>query len=147
MSAITESALRELVDRVAIHDVLLRYARGVDRRDIALVASCFTADAEYEGALARGRINDALAALPARIARYESTMHFIGNHCIELGGDTASSETYATAFHRLNADGERRLLTVAIRYVDQFVRASDGWLIGRRMVHREWERTELLAAR
>ena len=54
----------EIDDRTAIREVLLRYARGVDARDLALVASCFTPDAAYRGALASGTIADALAALP-----------------------------------------------------------------------------------
>ena len=33
-----------LLDRAAIRDVLLRYARGVDRRDLAMVRACFMPD-------------------------------------------------------------------------------------------------------
>ena len=137
MTLATDAGLRLLLDRAAIQDVLLRYARGVDRRDFELVASCFTPDASYEGALARGCIADALAALRGQTSRYETTMHFLGNQVIELAGDGARSETYALAFHRLREGG---MLTVAIRYVDELVRHGEHWLIRARVVHREWER-------
>jgi hypothetical protein len=132
-------ALAALLDRAAIQDVLLRYARGVDRRDLDLVASCFTRDARYEGSLARGSIVDALAALRVAFTRYASTLHFLGNQLIELDGDVARSETYALAHHVL-PEGELRV--VAVRYVDELVRRPTGWLIERRVAHREWERIE-----
>src|SRR5262249_53547003 len=111
------AALQELVDRSAIHDVLLRYARGVDRRDLDLVASCFVPGAAYDGALGQGSVETALAALRETLPRYGSTMHFMGNQLIEVNGDTASSETYAVAYHRSHTEGEP-LLVVGVRYLD-----------------------------
>ncbi len=131
--------LQDLVDRAAIHDVLLRYARGVDRRDLALVASCFRPDAAYEGTLGHGTVADALAALGPAMARYARTLHVLGNQTIELAGDSAESETYALAHHVL-VDGRHRV--VAIRYCDHLVRDGETWRIARRVVHREWERTD-----
>lgn len=139
MPATAETMLRQLVDRAAIQDVLLRYARGVDQRDMDLVASCFTPDSAYDGGLARGTIADALAALRVAVTRYASTLHFLGNQLIELDGDGARSETYALAHHRL-PDGALRI--VAVRYEDTLVRRGSGWAICRRVAHREWERTE-----
>ena len=140
-----DEATRLLADRAAIQDVLLRYARGVDRRDLDLVASCFTPNAAYEGALACGTIADALARLRDRMARSESTMHFIGNQLIEINGDTASSETYAIAYHRLTEGAEAKLLTVGVRYLDELTREGDEWRIHRRIVKMEWQRTEALS--
>ncbi len=142
MTSTTEAAVRALIDRAAIHDVLLRYARGVDRRDFDLVASCFMRDAAYEGALAHGRIEDALAALPARMARYASTMHFMGNQLIELAGDTATSETYTVAYHRLRAGNGQADRTLGLRYLDDFIRDGAQWRICKRVVKVDWERTD-----
>ena len=41
----TDRLLIELVDRHEIHQVLLRYARGLDRLDNALARSCYWDDA------------------------------------------------------------------------------------------------------
>lgn len=138
----TDDVVHELADRAAITDVLLRYARGVDRRDLDLVASCFTPDAIYEGALARGTIADALVRLRDRMARYDSTMHFIGNQLIEISGDTAISETYAIAYHRLTEAGEGKLFIVAVRYLDELTHDGPTWRIRRRVVKTEWQRME-----
>lgn len=139
-----EEATRRLTDRAAIQDVLLRYARGVDRRDLDLVAACFTPDASYESALASGTIADALARLRDRMARYEATMHFIGNQLVEISGDTASSETYAVAYHRLTDAGIPTLFSVGVRYLDELVRSGECWRIRHRVVKTEWQRTEML---
>ena len=52
---------------LAVRDLVYRYARGVDRRDLSLVDSCFAPGARYEGALASGTIADMLAALPSML--------------------------------------------------------------------------------
>ena len=137
------SELDDLVDRAAIHDVLLRYARGVDRGDLDMVAGCFVPGASYEGALGRGTIEGALASLRGAMARYAGTMHFIGNHVIELDGDGARSEAYALAYHRLR-DDPGRLFVVAVRYEDHFVRRVKRWLIARRTVVTEWSRYDMV---
>jgi SnoaL-like protein len=124
-----------LLDRLAVREVVLRYARGVDRRDLALVASCFTADCAYEGTLASGSIADALAALPERLARYARTMHFMGTQDVRLDGDRARCETACVAHHVLPDGG---LTTVGVRYRDDLLRGADGWRICRRAVERVW---------
>jgi 3-phenylpropionate/cinnamic acid dioxygenase small subunit len=145
MSRTTAEAVREITDRAAIQDVMLRYARGVDRRDLDLVAACFLPDASYEGALASGTIAEALIRLRDRMARYDSTMHFIGNQLIEINGDTASSETYAVAYHRLIDQGNAKLFTVGVRYLDELVRDGNSWRIRRRVVKMEWQRSDALS--
>jgi len=125
----------QIDDRTAIREVLLRYARGVDARDLALVASCFTPDAAYRGSLAEGTIGDAITALRAVMERYTATRHAIGGQSIEVDGDTASSHTDCTAKHWLTDGGCR---TVGVRYHDHLVRGSAGWLIARRDVDTLW---------
>ena len=121
----------EVDDRVAIRELLLRYARGVDARDLALVRSCFVPGAAYRGALATGTIADALEALPAAMSRYTATRHSITAHSLEIDGDTARSSADCTAQHWL-PDGACR--TVNVRYHDELVRGPGGWRISRRDV-------------
>jgi 3-phenylpropionate/cinnamic acid dioxygenase small subunit len=128
---------QEIDDRIAIRELLLRYARGVDARDLALVASCFTPDAGYRGALACGTIGDALAALPGAMGRYAATRHLITGQVIELDGDVARSNAECTAQHWL-PNGDCR--TVGVRYRDDLVRGPEGWRITRREVEELWTR-------
>ncbi len=138
----TDKVVQRLIDRAAIQDLLARYAHCVDRRDLEGVAACFTSDAEYRGSLGEGTIQKALIALRDRMARYESTMHLLGNQLIEIDGDRARSETYAIAHHRLNNNGDRHNLAVGVRYEDDLVRRDGRWVICRRVVHMEWERDD-----
>ena len=135
-----EPALQALLDRAAILDLLTRYAHGVDRRDLALVAGCFTPDAAYEGSLGRGGISVALDALRERMPRYRATMHFLTNHAIELQGDRATCETYALVYHRLEGEDEDEDFVVGVRYLDDLVRLPDGWRISRRRTAMEFQR-------
>ena len=121
----------EADDRAAIRELLLRYARGVDARDLALVRSCFVPGAAYHGALASGTIADALDALPAAMGRYTATRHAITTQTLDITGDTARSSTGCTAQHWL-PDGTCR--TVSVCYHDELVRGPTGWRIRRRDV-------------
>jgi ketosteroid isomerase-like protein len=129
----------EASDRVAIRELLLRYARGVDARDLALVGSCFAPDAGYRGALATGTIGDALTALSTTMQRYSATRHAITAHTLAVDGDAARSSADCTAQHWL-PDGSCR--TVRVRYHDELARGPDGWRITRRDVEELGTRTE-----
>src|ERR1700678_964743 len=48
MNGLREAELRTLVDKTQIHDVLMRYSRGVDRGDGELVVSCFHPEATLD---------------------------------------------------------------------------------------------------
>jgi hypothetical protein len=50
------------------------------------------------------------------------------------------------ALHRLRAGAEARDLTVGVRYLDDFVRRGERWLIGQRVVEVDWERTDAVSA-
>jgi uncharacterized protein (TIGR02246 family) len=132
-------ALAALADREAIRALLARYAIAVDRKDLAMVAGCFTEDCVYDGALGQGTIADALRTLAAAFGRYARTMHVMGTQLVELAGDRASAETYCVAYH-VHPDGRQR--TVGVRYLDALVRTDDGWRIRSRVVRTEWTRDD-----
>lgn len=132
MAAI-EMIVQELRDRALIHDLLMRYAQGVDRRDLEQVVACFAPDARYEGALGVGSIAVAIDALRERMQRYQTTMHLLANQLIEMAGDAARCETYALVYHRLEDEADREDFIVGVRYLDELARHGDGWWI----VHRQ----------
>jgi ketosteroid isomerase-like protein len=133
------TAVRRLADEIAVRDVVLGYARAVDRKDLDAVGRCFTADCAYEGALASGTIADALATLGAAFARYARTMHFMGTQDVTVDGDAAEAVTYCVAYH-VRTNG--RHATVAVRYLDTLARTPDGWRIARRAVRTDWTRDD-----
>jgi len=133
------ATLVALIDRQAIHDTVLRYCRGIDRLDRDLVRDCYHPDATDEHGTFSGTVEEFLAWVWPLLARYDSTMHVVANHLVELHGDRARSETYGIAYHRSGDPDPRRNLTVGFRYLDRFERRDSGpWRIARRVATTEW---------
>jgi 3-phenylpropionate/cinnamic acid dioxygenase small subunit len=134
-------SLQMLLDKWDIHDVLMRYARAADRCDAALWAGCFHPGARiwignlYDGP-AEGFAERAVAALRA----LGSTQHFITNPLIEIAGDVARVECYATAWHRLTRNGRAFDCLVGGRYLDRFERRGGAWRIAERRYVFDWNR-------
>ncbi|MBC2650425.1 nuclear transport factor 2 family protein [Novosphingobium aerophilum] len=89
------ATVRDLADRQAILDCIMREARGRDRQDIDLTASCWWPDGIDE----HGPIITPAPDYPARAnaghARFFSaTMHHITTHTCEIDGDMAHCESY-----------------------------------------------------
>jgi len=119
-----------IADRLAVQDVMTRYATGVDTRDMALFESCFAEDVVVAG-FAREPLHGRAAWMAfARVAleRFGPTEHLIGNHVVNIDGDAATMRSYVQATHVLAADA-RRTLTLWATYHDVLRRDGDSWLI------------------
>jgi hypothetical protein len=145
-SDLLEARLRLIEDRQAIHDVIIRYCRGVDRSDPDLVLSAFHDDAidNHFGAVLpfREAIGTLKAARSAdgRPTSKTTSMHNICNVLIELEGDVARCETYVTVIVRIPHEGGAIDWTHAGRYVDRFERRQGEWRIAYRTVVYDLER-------
>ncbi len=133
----------ELLARQEIADVILRYARGIDRLDLELVRSCYHPDAYDDHGTFRGTLDEFIDAAGSFLPRWTATQHFMGNMLIEVEGEMAKSETYAVAYHRREAeDGTGKDDVMGIRYVDRFERRAGEWKIAHRVVVTEWRRVD-----
>ncbi len=131
-----DPALRWLLDRAEIHDLLARYAVGVDERDYALVRACF---AEKFEANYLGNEFDEIEALIGFVRGVEQlgwTRHFLGRMLLELRADSATSETLALISHRPKDDpqaaGDRKRSRERMgvgRYHDEWVRERGRWRV------------------
>ncbi len=134
----TDVVLRRLLDESEIRAVLARYARGIDRRDMDIVRSCYHPDATD----AHGQYNgDVEGFIQNSIARWtgksESMTHHFGQSLIEIDGDNAWVESYCLCYIRLKPEeeGGKPLDRLGnIRYVDLFERRNGEWLIAHRKV-------------
>src|SRR4051794_27822485 len=118
MDAIFEARLEEIVDRDAIHRVMLRYARGLDRLDNPLARSCYWDDATEDHGQFVGTPDDFIRYADGTTLMFESTQHAILNHFCDLQGDHAYCETYFQ-FTGVTA-GEGPNFVSTGRYVDHF---------------------------
>jgi hypothetical protein len=143
------------IDTLLIHDAirqtLLRYCRGVDRREWSLVAASYHDDAFDDHGGYKGGLTGLLTWLERRHATIEQSMHFLGNCLIDVRSRTeAVAETYCMVYQRYGeearetiqtwlgdeplAPGERLMAELLCRYVDLFELRDNTWRIARRTV-------------
>lgn len=126
----TRDPVQELLDRQAIADCVHRYARGIDRRDAELVASCYHPDAIDDHGTFVGSGRDLAEWVFERQEGTLSTQNHITTHRVELDGDTAHGETYYIVLRR-SAAGP--VSCASGRYVDRFERRDGEWRIAGRV--------------
>lgn len=122
--------LAEIIDRHQIHQVLLRYARGLDRLDNELVRGCYWDDAIEDHGHFVGSPDDFVSWADGTTLMFETTQHAILNHVCDLQGDEAFCETYYH-FSGVTAQGPNFMSTG--RYVDHFRRRGTEWRIANRV--------------
>jgi ketosteroid isomerase-like protein len=141
--AIDAQRLARVIDQQEIRDVCYRYCRGIDRRDYDLVRSCYHPDAVDQHGEYVGGVDGFIEHVQQNIARFDRTMHFLGNILVEVDGDRARGEAYAMAYHHLPAGKKpERYFIAALRYVDDFERRDGEWRIATRVCVFEWTRME-----
>lgn len=122
-------------DRAEIHDVLVRFCRGVDRLDEAMVRSCFHDDATDDHGMFRGPAHELAAYVVQSASTMIATQHCITNVTVRLDGDLAWSEAYVHVVMRMPGNDGPADHTILARYVDRFERRDGGpWLIADRAV-------------
>lgn len=141
----TDAELRALLDKQAIHEVLLRYARAIDRRDAELLRSVFHPDATDHHVGSRLDAAEFCALAMELVGRMGAVAHYMGTPLVELHGDVALSECYAIAFHRLERDGVAFDDFIGARVLDRFERRAGEWRIAQRRVVYDWNRDVAVA--
>lgn len=137
-AADTDAAVRRLLDESEIRAVLARYARGIDRRDMDVVRSCYHPDATDAHGQYNGDVEGFIQNSTSRwTGKSESMTHEFGQSLIEIDGDRAWAESYCLCYIRLKPEQDHgtpmdRLGN--IRFVDLFERRDGEWRIAHRKV-------------
>lgn len=132
----------EAVARLAIAHLGAAYCHAVDRRDYALLASLYHADAiDDHSPYYCGPAAEYVAWLPTMMANWSATAHRIDTAVHMIDGDYAEGELRATAWHR-TLNGTRDFIAHG-RYADQYARREGLWRFLRRAFILDWseERT------
>ena len=126
--------LQRLLDEQEIARVVHQYAAALDRRDWALLESCFTPDARLTMSVAGSYPSPAeyCRRAAAVLAKLDATHHVFTSLSIRVYGDRAFVHSYYTAQHARNALQPEALLLIGGWVDDEFVRAADGWRIAAR---------------
>ena len=132
-----DKTLHALEDRMAIAELLARYADMVDRREWNRLGRIFalegTIDFRASGG-PHGPFREVLAWLDRALDSWPKSLHVISNVIVDLDGDRASSRCY---FHvtagRENREGAQYTLTDSGRFIDRLIRTANGWRIVERV--------------
>ena len=116
--------------RLAIGQLVARYALALDGRDIDTMVGLFVADVEAGGDWGVGR--DALKAYfssPGSLAGFYRSMHLVAGHVIELiDADRARGTVHCRAEHESGA----RWGVMVMNYQDDYERHDGRWYFRRR---------------
>lgn len=140
--------IAELMARVKIQDALLRYARGVDRKDWDMVRGSFHPDAIDSHGEFLGNSEEFIDWVTRRHAKIPFSVHFLGNCLIDfLGDDAAAVETYFIAMQRREtaqngAPATGTDVEIFGRYCDRFEKRDGAWKIAGRKVVYDGSRTQ-----
>lgn len=126
------NALQLVADRIALMDVMCKYAKGVDERDLALYRSVFADDVVVEG-FGPQPVHGADAwtkFVTQALERYGPTQHMLGPQLATVNGDVAQCRTDVQAHHYMK-DDPRTTLTLWATYETQMKRVGGEWKIAR----------------
>lgn len=156
---IEEADIADLIARRDIHAVLTRYSRALDRCDVELMKTVYWPDGTDNHGVFNGNAAEFAEFIIREIQHwFEVTMHGLMNVHMEIDGDTARTETYLFAYHKIRAGmaaeilGSRYMAMFAGRgidpahehfyfggrYLDRFERRGGEWRILERQVIMDW---------
>lgn len=133
----TDPNLADLADRLAINELMARYARMVDFRQWQLHDEVFTPDATCDyvspGGI-KGTARDVMTWLDQALAPWPTNLHFVTNVLIDFDADRDGANTSCYFLGPMaNGDmGSQVVITNAGLYVDRLERTAGGWRIADR---------------
>jgi uncharacterized protein (TIGR02246 family) len=119
-------------DRFSILDVIARYNRAADERDVEATVALYTEDGYIDGDFSTARGREGLRADLPGIFEMEGTLkrHVTTNHIIEGDGDTATVRSMLVVL-----EGETAPAVGATSVIADELRKVDGrWLVARHHV-------------
>jgi hypothetical protein len=134
------ATLEDLIDREAIRDVIIRVARGEDRRHEGLLRSAYWPEATIDFGVMAGSFDDYLGWCVPGSPMIPVTQHMLGQTMIALNGDSAKAETYVQSYHRVVTEGGERDTAMGGRYLDMLEKRDGDWKIALRIMLYDWDR-------
>ncbi len=119
-------------DRIALQDVMLNYAAGVDERDFDRYRACFADDVEVLdfGPDPIHGVDAWVSYVIEALEKYGPTQHMLGPQFATIDGDRAVTRSDVQALHYLK-DQPDTTLTLWATYNTEMVRINGEWKIKR----------------
>ncbi len=128
-----------------IRQAALRYCRGVDRLDAALMLSAYHDGATDDHGVFVGPASELCERVVRSHRRYAATMHCVLNHAIDIVDAThATGEVYNVTYLRTVTTEGNHLDTWWGRYLDTYEFRAGRWAITHRTCVHEWTESRTL---
>lgn len=123
-----------IADRLAISDVIIRYATALDTRDWGLLRSILTDRVRidytsFDPALDLEMDADEWVHRVRGLAGFDATQHLSTNHRHHIDGDSATCISYMHAGHFLRHEGVDHACFLYGYYTSALVRTPAGWRV------------------
>lgn len=118
--------------RLAIQDVMTRYAAGVDDRDMDQYRACFADDVQIVGFGGDPfvRADEWVQEVRSKLEAFGATQHMLGPQLVTVDGDTAFTRTDVQAIHYLKEKPDS-MLTLWATYLTDYQCITGEWKIVR----------------
>jgi hypothetical protein len=137
----------EIGDRLAIQDLIARYAVLIDNRDFEGLDALFTDDAVIDFSTFNGPVGtlgEIKTFLGASLPFFTRSQHMMGLPLIDLAGDTAHARTSCSnPMISVKPDGRTSVWLIGLWYDDDLVRTDAGWRFSARNQIRSYTITGL----
>lgn len=120
-----------LVDREAIRELLCSYTKHADANDFENLRDLYTEDGYYTAPTGRIYKKDIVAFSHDAHAGTHNSQHMLGQHSIEIDGDTAKSRAYFAAYFGKDKDDLMQHADIGGWYYFSFRRTDEGWKIAK----------------
>lgn len=139
----SDALTRDALDRLAIRDLIERYAWAIDEKDWDALDRVFVPDAwlDYTSnpAGVEGRYPEIRAWLEKSLAPFPVTQHLVTNIDATVDGDRATARTMMyNPMGAATREGPLHYFFMGGRYDDELVRTPDGWRITKRVETLLW---------
>ena len=132
--------LRSLLDRAAIHDLLVTLALAQDERDWDALADCYLPDAVYvhPGGELHG-VAEIVGRTRTALTPLDACQHLLGTILVAIDEPEATGITYFQAQHVRRGLPGGELYIIAGTYRDRFRRGADSrWRVAHRTQEYTW---------
>ena len=121
-----------LETRLAIQDVMTRYAAGVDDRNMEQYRNCFADDVEIVGFGAETLVgaDNWVEDVESKLEAFGETQHMLGPQLVEIDGEHASTRVDVQAMHYLKSKPDSQL-TLWATYLTDYRCINGDWKIVR----------------
>lgn len=142
-----DKRVQEMLDHYEIRKTVSEYCHGLDRLDLARMASIYTMDSWDEHGPNKGRGHEFAARVMDLMGSGASIAdhHMLGQTLINVNGDEAGADTYFIAsIRKAGPNGTEILNQMGGRYVDTLVRENGRWKVKKRVCVHDWSNSGLI---